>query len=96
MIGNITGAWQVFTGYTSLDSEILRSNSRDANGNPNEQGNPVGNMPKDTFGLWTTYALTGGFEFGLGAQYVGSRMLSNTNTSRLDSYWLFDAMAGCW
>jgi catecholate siderophore receptor len=86
--GSITERWQVFAGFTYLDSEITESN------NPLEQGNEIGNTPPQTFNLWTSYRLPGNVELGFGAQYVSERTVSNTVTTELDPYWLFDAMAG--
>jgi catecholate siderophore receptor len=86
--GSITGNWRIFAGFTYLDSEIVESN------NPLEQGNEIGNTPPETFNLWTTYQVLPNFQVGLGSQYVSERTVSNTVTTELDPYWLFDAMAG--
>jgi catecholate siderophore receptor len=86
--GSITEKWQVFAGFTYLDSEITESN------NPLELGNEIGNTPPETFNLWTTYRVLPNLEVGLGSQYVSERTVSNTVTTELDPYWLFDAMAG--
>src|SRR5262249_20585410 len=85
--GSITAQWQVFAGFTYLDSEIVESN------NPLEQGNEIGNTPPETFNLWTTYQVLHNFQVGVGSQYVSERTVSNTVTTELDPYWLFDAMA---
>lgn len=87
-IGKLTEDWDIFAGYTRLDSEVLHSN------NPLEQGNPIGNTPEHSFSLWTTYRLPGNVEIGAGAQYIGERTVSTTVTTELPSYWLFDAMVG--
>ena len=70
--GNVTDRWQMFGGYTFMDSEITRSN------NAAEVGKEFGNTPKHSFSLWTTYRLPRGVEVGGGAQYVGDRFNSNT------------------
>ena len=74
--GSITEKWQVFAGFTYLDSEITESN------NPLEVGNEIGNTPPETFNLWTTYNLLPNLQVGLGSQYVSDRTVSNTVTQR--------------
>ncbi len=85
--GSMTEAWSVFGGYAFMDSEILESN------NPLEEGNEIGNTPEHTFNLWTTYAVSPRLQFGFGAQYIGTRTVSNTVTTELDAFWLVDASA---
>ena len=86
--GNISRAWQVFGGYTYLDSEIT-------DGGPagTDEGNAFPNTPRHSFSLWTTYALTPKAEIGGGAYYVGKQYGNTTNTTYIPSYWRFDAMA---
>lgn len=86
--GSITQEWAVFAGYAFLDSEIERSNV------PDETGKEIINAPDNAFSLWTTYRLPYRTEVGFGSQYVGSRFANNTNTNKVDDYWLFDAMLG--
>jgi catecholate siderophore receptor len=94
-IGRISERWDVIAGYTYMDSEILESASVDpATGLPNEEGNPIGNTPKHSASLWTTYRFDGGWEIGVGAQHLGARTVSNTVTDELPAYTLFDAMVG--
>ncbi len=85
--GNITDAWQVFTGYTHMDSEIRQSNTA------NETGKHISNTPEESFNVWSTYALPSRLSFGAGVQYVGQRFANNTNTRQVGSYTLYDAMA---
>ncbi|MFN2501342.1 MAG: TonB-dependent siderophore receptor, partial [Pyrinomonadaceae bacterium] len=84
--GNITPDWQVFTGYTFLDSEIVRSNTAA------EVGSELINTPRNSFNLWTTYRREK-FFFGFGPRFVGRRYGNNINTRVADSYWVVDAMA---
>jgi catecholate siderophore receptor len=86
--GRITEEWQVFAGYTYMQSEIVKSQ------NAAEVGNKLSNTPEHTFNLWTTYQLPFGLEVGGGAQYTGSRYSSNANTRKAPDYILFDAMIG--
>jgi catecholate siderophore receptor len=87
--GNITENWQIFSGYTLLDSEIVRS-SVISSGIP-EQGKELTNTPRNSFNLWTTYRYNR-FFFGGGPRFVGRRFGNNINTRIVDSYWVGDAM----
>ena len=86
--GHITDNWAVFGSYTHLDSEITDS------ANPAEEGNEIGNTPSDTLNLWTTFVVVKNLEVGLGAQYLSERTVSNTVTTELEDYWLYEAMVG--
>ena len=85
--GNVTDRWQMFGGYTFMDSEITRSN------NAAEIGKEFGNTPNHSLSLWTSYRLPRGVELGGGAQYVGDRFNSNTGARTAPAYWVVDAMA---
>jgi catecholate siderophore receptor len=87
--GNITENWQIFSGYTFLDSEIVRSNA--ISGGIPEQGKELSNTPRNSFNLWTTYKLDR-FFFGGGPRFVGRRFGNNINTRVVDSYWVTAAM----
>jgi catecholate siderophore receptor len=94
--GSITEHWKVFGGYTFLDSEIKKSNTRTAIPGSTDTKSQVGNelpqTPQHSFSLWTTYSLPWEIEIGAGAQYVGSRYSSTDNLREAPDYWLFDAM----
>ena len=85
--GSITTAWQLFGGYTFMDSEITSSNTAA------EVGRQFGNTPNHSLRLWTVYRLPRSIDIGGGSQYMGDRFNSNTNTRTAPAYWLFDAMA---
>jgi catecholate siderophore receptor len=85
--GNITNRWQMFGGYTFMDSEITSSNA------PAEVGREFGNTPNHSLSIWSTYRLPRGIDVGAGAQYVGDRFNSNTGTRTAPAYWVVDAMA---
>jgi catecholate siderophore receptor len=85
--GNVTERWQMFGGYTFMDSEITSSNT------PAEVGKAFGNTPNHSFSLWTSYRLPWGIDVGAGTQYVGDRFNSNTGTRTAPAYWVADAMA---
>ncbi|MBU3973960.1 MAG: TonB-dependent receptor, partial [Alphaproteobacteria bacterium] len=48
--GNITRAWQVFGGYTWMDSELVSGPYNNVN-----IGDPLANTPEHSFSLFTTY-----------------------------------------
>jgi catecholate siderophore receptor len=85
--GNVTDRWQLFGGYTFMDSEITRSN------NAAELGKEFGNTPNHSLSLWTTYRLPRGVDIGGGAQYVGDRFNNNTGSRTAPAHWVVDAMA---
>jgi catecholate siderophore receptor len=92
--GNFTRNWQVFAGYTFLDSEIVASNTLPTivNGVPiSEVGKELLNTPRNSFNLWTTYRWDRLF-FGGGPRFVGRRYGNNINTRVVESYWVADAM----
>lgn len=88
LAGQITEKWSALTGYTYLTSEVLESD------NPLEVGNDLARTPKNTFNVWTTYAVLPKVSVGFGANYVGAQTVSTTNPAQLDSYWLLDASIG--
>ncbi|CAM2138529.1 catecholate siderophore receptor [Paraburkholderia tropica] len=85
--GHITDKWQVFAGYTYMDGVVLQA----ADGT---QGYTPANTPRNTFTLWTTYALTPHWEVGGGPTYMSSRYAANTNYVEVGGYTRWDAMAG--
>ena len=92
--GNITRNWQVFSGYTYLDSEIVNSRTAPTNVNGvliSELGKELINTPRNSFNLWTTYTWDRLF-FGGGPRFVGKRFGNNINTRFVDSYVIVDAL----
>lgn len=93
--GHLRRNWQVFMGYTFLDSEILTSRTAPTmvNGVPiSEVGKELINTPRNSFNLWTTYTYKK-LVVGGGPKFVGKRFGNNINTRFVDSYWLIDAFA---
>lgn len=85
--GSITDKWQIFAGYSFMESETQES------GTAAELGQPLSNAPDHTFNLWTTYNLPKNVQVGFGAQYVGDRRNGNGSTARTaPGYWTVDAM----
>ena len=93
--GNVTPKWQVFGGYTYMDSELVRGAYTSVN-----QGDPLANTPKHTFSTFTTYKITRQIALGGGAYYVSTSFGGNqggagggTNRIYAPSYTRYDAFA---
>ncbi|HHS7811117.1 TonB-dependent receptor [Pseudomonas putida] len=89
--GKITDKWQVFAGYAYMDSEQVDGGDLPANKINN--GNELPNTPKNSASLWTTYQVTPKLTLGGGAFYVDDVYGSVANTTMVDSYVRYDAMA---
>ncbi|WP_417604779.1 TonB-dependent receptor [Oceanimonas baumannii] len=88
LTGKLTEQWKMFANYTLLDSETLSSVT-----NPDAVGRELQNTPRNSANLWTTYEVLPGVELGYGARYVGSRSVTGTSDTKIDSYWVHNAMA---
>ncbi|RDI99163.1 TonB-dependent receptor [Dyella solisilvae] len=87
--GNVTDRWNIFGGYTFMDSELVKTAPADVA----NQGNEFPNTPRNSFTLWTTYAITSSWSVGGGA-YAQSKVYGDTaNTKWAPGYTRFDAMA---
>ena len=103
--GNITPKWQVFGGYTYMDSELVKGavTIPVAGGPPVQslfEGDPLANTPKHTFSLFTTYRVTRKITLGGGAYYVSDSFGGNqggagggANKVYAPSYTRYDAFA---
>jgi len=89
--GDLSQGWQVWTGYSYLDSEVTASIARDA-GQP-VLGKRATLTPKHAANLWITKALGNGFGVGAGVNYVADRFANPGNTVTLPGYTTVDAMA---
>jgi catecholate siderophore receptor len=96
--GNITPKWNVFGGYTFMDSEVTKGAY-----NSGAVGQDLPNTPRNAFSLWTTYKVLPKLTVGGGAYYVDKQFGNADASSNADgtpkarwvpSYWRFDAMAG--
>lgn len=63
--GNITDMWQVFGGYTWMDSELVRGAYSSVN-----LGDPLANTPEHSASLFTTYRVLPKLSLGGGVYYV--------------------------
>jgi len=70
--GNITDKWQVFGGYTWMDSELVKGASANVN-----VGDPLANTPEHTASLFTTYRLMPKLSLGGGVYYVSKSFGGN-------------------
>jgi catecholate siderophore receptor len=96
--GKITDKWQVFAGYSYLDSELVSSGLAGRNGAvtagaASQDGNEMPNTPKNSASLWTTYQVLPKLTIGGGAFYVDDVWGDTGNTVYVPSYTRYDAMA---
>jgi catecholate siderophore receptor len=82
--GSILPGWNVFGGYTFLDSE-----NTDAV-DPLAEGKDVQRVPRHSATFWNSYK-TGKLEIGGGPSYVSHRFANATNTNSVDGYVRWDA-----
>ncbi|WP_419253611.1 TonB-dependent receptor [Caulobacter sp. ErkDOM-YI] len=93
--GNVTPKWQVFGGYTYMDSELVRGAYTGVN-----QGDPLANTPEHSFSLFSTYRVTRKIALGGGAYYVSDSFGGNqggagggVNKVYAPAYTRYDAFA---
>jgi catecholate siderophore receptor len=85
--GKLTEQWQVFAGYSYLDSEIVETTNRA------ELGRRLPNTPPHNFTLWSTYDITPKWTIGGGLTYASDTFVNTTNTAYVPEYWKLDLMA---
>ncbi|WP_026640295.1 TonB-dependent receptor [Bordetella petrii] len=95
--GSITPKWNVFGGYTFMDSELVSGAFESG-----AVGQDLPNTPRHAFSLWSTYQVLPKLTLGGGAYYV-DKVYGNADAGRnadgtprarwVPSYWRFDAMA---
>lgn len=88
--GALSKAWQVFGGYTHLDSSLIDNGPMAANSVNN--GKQFPNTPKDSFSLWSTYQVMPKLTLGGGAYYMAKVYGNAANTKWVPDYWRFDAV----
>ncbi|MNO46232.1 putative TonB-dependent receptor BfrD precursor [compost metagenome] len=87
--GKLTDKWQVFAGYTYMQARQIDGGPLGAA----NDGNQLPNTPNNSASLWTTYSITPKLTVGGGAFYVDDVYGSVANTTMVDSYVRYDAMA---
>ncbi len=96
LAGRVSDYWEVFSGLSLIDAEILEV--APGTGNPNFIGKMPRNTPKQTFNLWTTYQLPLGFKVGGGMEFKSKRYggaptgTGAFNPNWVPSYTRWDAM----
>ncbi|NIF53832.1 TonB-dependent siderophore receptor [Burkholderia sp. Ax-1724] len=84
--GRLGSKWQIYGGYTYLDSEIVKALD-------GTQGNTLPNTPRHMATLWVTYQPVEHWEIGGGPIYMSSRYPATDNVVKVPSYVRVDAMA---
>jgi catecholate siderophore receptor len=84
--GKFTDKWQIMTGYTYLDTRIVK------NSDLSQQGRWLPNAPRHNITLWTTYDVAQAWTVGGGATYQSMAYANTTNTAYVPEFWKFDAM----
>ncbi|HEY7204795.1 MAG TPA: TonB-dependent receptor, partial [Methylomirabilota bacterium] len=92
LVGQILTGWNVWVGYTYLDSKIL--SSFDVQTGVPIEGNRVPNVPENSASLWTTYDITPQWQVGGGANFVDRRFANSDNLNVVPSYARGDIMIG--
>jgi len=97
--GAVTPRWNVFGGYTYMDSELVKAGFNTTAGGIVGEGGPLPNTPRNSFSLWNTYKVTSKWAVGGGVYYVGKIVGGNQGsiggngaTVELPDYFRFDAM----
>ncbi len=70
--GNITREWQVFGGYTWMESELVSGAYNNVN-----IGDPLANTPEHSFSLFTTYRVIPSLSIGGGVYHVSDSFGGN-------------------
>jgi catecholate siderophore receptor len=81
--GHITEKWQLFSGYTHLNPDIVKALD-------GTQGNIMANTPRNSGTVWTTYTVGKLWEFGGGATYQSLRYAANTDLVSVGGYTRWD------
>jgi len=83
LAGQVTDAWQMMAGYAYQDGEVQTPGAQD--------GNELGQVPKNSFSLWNRYDFTPQWGAGLGVIYQDEVYVSTDNAVVLPSFTRVDA-----
>ncbi len=83
LAGQVTDAWQVMAGYAHQDSEVQTPGA--------QNGNVLGQVPKNSFSMWNRYDFTSQWGIGVGVIYQDEVYVSTDNAVVLPSFTRFDA-----
>ncbi|WP_028604446.1 TonB-dependent receptor [Ottowia thiooxydans] len=86
--GAITPQWNIWAGATYLDPKVTRYRS----GNNVFDGKQMKFIAKQSFNVWSTFAITPQLTVGGGINHVGSRFVDDVNRYVLPSHTTYDAM----
>ena len=84
--GKLTDKWNLFAGYSYLDSEIVKTVDL------SQLGRELPNTPRHNFTLWTTYDVTPDWTVGGGLTYASDAFVNPTNTAYVPAYVKVDLM----
>jgi catecholate siderophore receptor len=90
--GRLLPAWNIFAGYTYLDSEILKS--LEVVSGASVVGNKLPNTPKHSFSFWTANDFLDRWQVRTGIFYVDEHFANNANTNVLPSAVRWDMTVG--
>lgn len=90
--GNVSTKWQVFGGYTYMNSRIVDAGFASGVASTSN-GKQMANIPKHSLSLWNTYLLLPKLTIGGGAFYTSKVYGNTTNTKWVPGYTRYDAMA---
>lgn len=94
--GKVTDKWQVFGGYTYLDSEQKNNGSTPGavgDFGAANKGNALPGIAENSATLWTTYDVLANLKVGGGAFYSDKVYANPANSAYVPSYVRWDAMA---
>jgi catecholate siderophore receptor len=84
--GYVTKHWEIFGGYTLLDSKTISS------GTAAYVGKELPNVAHNSLNLWTEYELPRGLEIGGGGNWLGQRFADSGQTAIVPGYVVWNAM----
>ncbi|AWV06593.1 catecholate siderophore receptor Fiu [Marilutibacter maris] len=91
-VGQITEAWSVSAGFTTMDTEVVEGPPVTSNGSRD-----LAYTPDRAFTAWTSYQFASGLMLGGGARYNGGLTRGADGAigtpTHTDDYWVFDAVA---
>mgnify|MGYP003575029830 CR=1 FL=1 len=95
--GRLTDKWNIFAGYTFLDTEQVKVGNSGGNqtslGGAVNKGNQLPTVARHSASVWTTYDIWSNFTVGGGAFYVDKVYANPGNSLSVPAYVRWDAMA---
>ena len=85
LTGRLFPGLNIFSGYTYLDTEILKDTTAAI------IGNEIANVPTHSANVWVTYDFLEKWQIGGGPSYVGSRFSNNANANRIPGFIRWDS-----